>query len=246
MISRLIRKLGNFVALSDAEKRALAGAVQSVRHLGPREDFLTEDTRPRGVSLMVEGFACRYKLLPDGRRQIVSYFLPGDTCDLRVYMLKRIDHSLGTVTASVIAHLSHESLIAITAEFPTLTRALWWSTLVDEAITREWVVNVGQRTGYERTAHLLCEVFSRLSSVGLATENACDFPLTQQELADTVALSPVHVNRVLQELRQNGLIVLREKKLTILDLPGLQAAGLFNPNYLQLDLIDGYAGLNGA
>jgi len=239
MISRLVRKLEKFAALSDAEKRALAASVQATRHLGPREDFLSEDGRPKGVNLLVDGFACRYKLLPNGRRQIVGYFLPGDTCDLRVYLLKTIDHSLGTVTAATIAQLSHEALIEIFDTFPTLKRALWWSTLVDEAIAREWIVNVGQRTGYERMAHLLCEVFHRLQNVGLASADGCDFMLTQQDLADTVALSPVHVNRVLQELRQAKLITLRDKRLTILDLRGLQTAAHFSPNYLQLEMIDG-------
>jgi CRP-like cAMP-binding protein len=114
--------------------------------------------------------------------------------------------------------------------------------LVDEAISREWIVNVGQRTGYERTAHLLCEVFFRMNAVGLAPDNSCDFPMTQHELADTVALSPVHVNRILQELRQDGLIVLRDKRLTILDLGKLKIAGIFNPNYLQLDILETHAG----
>lgn len=238
MISRLVRKLEKFAVLSDAEKRALAAAVQSTRQLASREDFLSEDGRAKGVNLLVDGFACRYKLLPNGRRQIVGYFLPGDTCDLRVYLLKHIDHSMAAVTAATIAHLSHDALLAIFETFPTLKRALWWSTLVDEAIAREWIVNVGQRTGYERMAHLLCEVFHRLKAVGLATSDGCDLPLTQQDLADTVALSPVHVNRVLQELRQAKLITLRDKRLTILDLAGLQAAAHFSPNYLQLEMID--------
>jgi CRP-like cAMP-binding protein len=239
MISRLIRKLETFAVLSTAEKHALAASVQSVRQLGPREDFLKEDGRPKGVNLLVEGFACRYKLLSDGRRQIVGYFLPGDTCDLRIYLLKQIDHSLGTITPVTIAQLSHEALIDIFDRFPTLKRALWWSTVVDEAITREWLVNVGLRTGYERMAHLLCEIFHRLKTVGLATTDGCDLPLTQQDLADTVAMSPVHVNRVLQELRQAKLIVLREKRLTILDLNGLTAAAHFSPSYLQLETVDG-------
>lgn len=238
MISRLIRKLEQFSTLSSTEKHALAAAVQSTRQLGAREDFLIQNGRPKGVNLLVDGFACRYKLLHDGRRQIVGYFLPGDTCDLRVYLLKRIDHSIGTVTPVTIAHLSHEALVDIFENFPTLKRALWWSTLVDEAITREWIVNVGQRTGYERMAHLLCEVFHRLRVVGLADADGCDFPLTQHDLADTVALSPVHVNRVLQELRQAKLIVLREKRLTILDLDGLKAVAHFSPSYLQLETIE--------
>jgi CRP-like cAMP-binding protein len=234
MISSLVRKLENFTALSALEKAALRAAVESVRHMGAHEDFLNENSRPRGVNLMVGGFACRYKLLADGRRQIVGYFLPGDTCDLRVYLLRQIDHSIGTISASTIAHLSHDALTSIMADFPNLGRALWWSTMVDQATPREWVLNVGQRSGYERTAHLLCEVFFRLHAVGLTTGESCDFPLTQQELADTVALSPVHVNRILGELRNAHLIVLRDKRLTILDPVGLRNAGTFDDHYLQL------------
>jgi CRP-like cAMP-binding protein len=121
------------------------------------------------------------------------------------------------------------------AQHPRITQALWWSTLVDEATLREWVVNLGQRNAYERAAHLLCELFVRLRAVGLTNGNACELPITQSELGDTLGLTIVHTNRMLQDLRRDGLIELKGKYLTILDLSALKQVALFNPNYLHLE-----------
>jgi CRP-like cAMP-binding protein len=241
MVDKLIRRLETFTVLSVEEKRALQSTVRTIQQLGPREELLADDGA-KGVSVLSEGFACQYKLLPDGRRQIVGYLVPGDACDLRVYNLKQTDHNVSTVTLSTIAILSQEALAEVVATHPNLGRALWLSGLVDDAIAREWIVNVGQRTSYERIAHLLCEVLFRLDAVGLVVTNSCYFPVTQEELADTVAVSSVHVNRVLQELRQEGLITLRDKRLTVLNIRGLQKAAQFTAQYMQLGFADGQTG----
>jgi CRP-like cAMP-binding protein len=232
---RLIRKFEHFAPLSETERQVLSEAGSQVRRYGPHEDLILEGSATDGVKLILEGFACRYKLLPDGRRQIVAYLVPGDLCDVRVFMLKRMDHSIGTLSAVEAAVLSQESVLDMFTRYPGLARAFWWSTLVEEAITREWVVNVGHRTAFERLAHLFCEIFIRLKSVGLTQETRCDLPLTQNELADTLALSLVHVNRMLMEMRRARLVTFQNRQLVIHDLPGLQAAAGFNPNYLHLD-----------
>jgi len=123
--------------------------------------------------------------------------------------------------------------------YPRLARAFWWSTLVDESITREWVVNVGHRTAFERMAHLFCEIFERLHTVGLTRGDTCDLPLTQAELSDALALSAVHVNRVLMEMRHNQLITLRNQQLTLHDYPALRNIAGFDARYLHLDGISG-------
>ena len=233
--SRLVRKLSNFTVLSHDEKRALDLVCGSVHGFAAHDDLVQEGEPPPGVNLILEGFACRYKLLPDGRRQIVGFLIPGDICDLRVCVLKHMDHAIGTLTAGRAALLTRESMLGLIERYPRLARALWWSTLVDESITREWVVNVGHRTAFERIAHLFCEMFTRLQSVGLATGNACDFPMTQMELADALALSSVHVNRVLMELRHTGLVTFRSRRLIIHDLEALKSVSGFNPDYLHLD-----------
>ena len=233
--SCLIRKLEHFTLLSGEEKSALQQACTHVHRYSSKDDLVKEGDPTQGVNLILQGFACRYKLLADGRRQIVAFFLPGDMCDLRICLLKRMDHGIGTLTPVRAALLPRDSVLSLTERFPRLTRALWWSTLVEESITREWVVNVGNRTAFERTAHLFCEVFLRLQVVGLAGENACDLPVTQTELADALALSAVHVNRVLMEMRHMGLVTFRSQRLTIHDLDALRSAAGFNPAYLHLD-----------
>lgn len=235
VISRLIRKLENFAPLSAEEKTALTDASTTSRRFGPREDLIHEGDPTDGVKIILEGLACRYKVLPDGRRQIVAYLVPGDICDLRAFLLKRMDHSIGTISPIDVALVPQERILHLTDRFPRLTRALWWSTLVEEAVTREWVVNVGCRTAFERTAHLFCEMFLRLKAVGLTQENQCELPLTQTDLADTLALSAVHVNRTLMDMRRARLVTFHGKALVIHDWEALQSAAAFDPNYLHIE-----------
>ena len=235
MNNPLLRKLKNFTHLSDDECNAVNECCNDVREIAAREDVISQGDRTGGVKLLLEGFACRYKVLEDGRRQIVAYFVPGDLCDLRVFILKRMDHSIGAVIASKVATISPENVLKLTNNYPNLTRALWWSTLVEEAITREWIVNVGQRSALERMAHLFCELLYRFRAVDLNQGNSCTLPLTQVELAETLGLSSVHINRTLQELRRQKLITLEGGTLTIQDLEALEEVSFFNPDYLHLD-----------
>ncbi|MBU6464468.1 MAG: Crp/Fnr family transcriptional regulator [Bradyrhizobium sp.] len=235
-MTALIRKLEQFVRLSPADRVVLARASSDrVRKFGPRVDITREGDRPRDVHLILSGWACRYKQLDDGRRQVVSFFLPGDMCDLNVFILKEMDHSIGTITSVTIADLSRDFFDEISAGYPRIATALWWETLVNAAIQREWTMNLGQRTASERMAHLLCEIFFRLRLAGLTEGLTCEFPLTQADLADATGLSKVHVNRTLQELRAADLVILRGKVLTVPCLERLMSSGLFNPNYLHMD-----------
>jgi CRP-like cAMP-binding protein len=231
----LLRKLANFTCLSDTEANAVRECCGDARVFAAGEDIIAQGDRTGGVKLLLEGFACRYKVLEDGRRQIVAYFVPGDLCDLRVFILKRMDHSIGTVAPSRVATIAPDDILRLTNSFPNLTRALWWSTLVEEAIAREWIVNVGQRNARERMGHLFCEMLFRFRAVGLNEGNSCTLPLTQAELAETLGLSSVHVNRTLQELRRQDLIVLESGTLSIPSLDKLMEVSLFNPDYLHLD-----------
>lgn len=186
------------------------------------------------MHLILEGWAHRYKTLPDGRRQIVSFFVAGDLGDLNIYILKELDHSIGAITRLKVADISREDMDHLTENHPRVLQALWWADLVSVSIQREWALNLGQRTAYERLAHLLVELFLRLECVGLTKGASCDFPLTQNDLADATGLTAVHVNRTLQELRRAGLIVLHGRTLTIPDMEALKNAALFNENYLHL------------
>jgi CRP-like cAMP-binding protein len=235
-LSPLIRKLEQFVRLSQADRAILVrAAAEHVRNFGSRIDIAREGDKPKDVHLILSGWACRYKQLEDGRRQVVSFFLPGDICDLNVFILKEMDHSIGTITPVTIADLSREFFDEIGAGYPRIATAFWWESLVNAAIQREWTMNLGQRTASERIAHMLCEIFFRLRLAGLTHGETCDFPLTQSDLADATGLSKVHVNRTLQELRSASLIVLKGKTLIVPDLGRLMGAGLFNANYLHMD-----------
>lgn len=235
-MSSLIRKLEHFVRLSQTDRVILdRAASERVRRFGPRVDITREGDRPKDVHLILSGWACRYKQLEDGRRQVVSFFLPGDLCDLNIFILREMDHSIGTITPVSIADLSRDFFDEMSAGHPRIVTAFWWDSLVNAAVQREWTMNLGQRTALERMAHLLCEIFFRLRIAGLTREDSCDFPLTQADLADATGLSKVHVNRTLQELRSAGLIVLKGKMLVVPSLERLMNAGLFNANYLHMD-----------
>jgi CRP-like cAMP-binding protein len=146
-----------------------------------------------------------------------------------------MDHSIGAIAPCKVATISPDNVLKLMHNYPTLTTALWWSTLVEEAIAREWIVNVGQRNALERMAHLFCELLYRYRAVGLNQGLSCTLPLTQVELAETLGLSSVHVNRTLQELRRQKLITLNGRTLTIQNLRALEELSLFNAEYLHLD-----------
>jgi CRP-like cAMP-binding protein len=233
--SAVASKLQAFTKLSTEDCEALAQLSRNFRFVEARRDLITEGDKPRSVHLVLDGWACRYKQLPDGRRQIVSLFVPGDFCDVNVHILKCMDHSIGAITRLRVAMITPDEMDALTADRPRITQALWWHELVTTAIQREWTLNIGQRSAYERLSHLLVELYLRLNAVGRAQDGRCDFPLTQNDLADATGLTSVHVNRTLQELRRDGLIELERKQLQILDLERLAEVSMFNPNYLHLD-----------
>lgn len=241
----IVRKLELFTRLSEEDKAILGRlATAHVRQIGAHEDVISEGDSPREINLFLSGWACRYKQMEDGRRQIIAFFLPGDLCDLNVFILREMDHSIGTITPVSVAEISREAFDEIAFHHPRVMQSLWWESLVNAAVQREWTVNLGQRSATERIAHLICELFLRLRSVGLTRENTCEWPITQVELADTTGMSAVHVSRTLQELRNLGLISLKDRHLTLPDLEGLMQLAMFNPNYLHLQREGAYLDAN--
>jgi CRP-like cAMP-binding protein len=236
LVAPLQLHLEAFAKLSQQDLAHIDRLIRkNVREAAPRRDLVREGEKPRSVNVVLEGWACRYKQLPDGRRQVVSFFIPGDLCDANVFILKEMDHSIGAITRVRYAEIMPSDFEDLMTQSPRITQALWWHELVSAAVSREWTTNVGQRSAYERIAHLFCELFLRLRQVGLTDDDSCDFPLTQVDIADATGLTSVHVNRTLQELRRDGLIELSGKRLTIPDFQALMDAAMFNPNYLHLD-----------
>ena len=235
MVEALKLRLQAFTRLSQEDLGLIEQiASRNVREIGPRRDLIREGEKPRAVNLILDGWACCYKQLPDGRRQIVSFFIAGDLCDPIVFILSEMDHSIGAITHVRYAEISPADFEDLMMRSPRVTEALWWCELVNTAVAREWTVNVGQRSAFERIAHLFCEMYLRLKTVGLVDNGHCHWPLTQADLAEATGLTAVHVNRTLQDMRRRRLIELQGRKLTIVDLDRLKAAAMFNPNYLHL------------
>jgi CRP-like cAMP-binding protein len=230
--SRLLQRLTGLLLLSAEESAALEHCAGATRLYRPREELAREGETALSVGLLVSGFAFRSRVLPDGRRQILSYLIPGDLCDARQLLLPAATHTVSTLTAATVVPFAREEMLRQIERFPRIAHALCWMTLIEEAIAREWLVNIGQRTALERLAHLLCEIFIRMHAVGMTDRGRCELPLTQVELADSVALSTVHVNRTLQELRRRGLVSLSSGMLEIHDFDALQALAGFNGDYL--------------
>lgn len=229
-------KLECFVKLSNDEKEFLRAAENAGdRRAEARMDIVHEGDAPRCVHLVCEGWAYRYKMLADGRRQIVAFFLPGDICDLNMPLLAHQDHSIGTITPLRYGELPASWFAEVARDRPRVMRALEWEVLVNSAIQREWTLNLGQRTAIERLAHLFCELYSRLNSIGHAKEGAMSLPLTQMDLAEATGMTAVHVNRTLQQLRARDLIRWNGGALKIPDFGALAGVALFTPEYLHLD-----------
>lgn len=236
MPSALVLRHDAHSRLSSADRDALWSLGQLPAYeVAARRDLAREGDNPRAVKLILEGWACRYKMTRDGLRQVLGFLVPGDFCGLDVLVLQRMNHSIGTITRVSVAQFTFDRLESVSAEHPRIAQALRWHESVDTSIQREWLVNLGRRTAYERVGHLLVELFHRLRSVGLTEGEGCDFPLTQNDLGDATGLTSVHINRTLQELRRQGLVVLERKRLRLPNLEALSDASGFNPNYLHLD-----------
>ncbi|HZH10033.1 MAG TPA: Crp/Fnr family transcriptional regulator [Microvirga sp.] len=231
----LIRKLEIIFKLTDDERQAILSLPMQVAVIKADQDIVREGDRPSRSCLILSGFACAYKMTAEGKRQIVSFTLLGDIPDLQSLHLKTLDTSLSTISPCKVGFIPHEALRNLCERYPRITAAFWRETLIDASIFREWVTNVGRREAYRRAAHLLCELLTRLRAVGLAEDDRCDLPITQAEFADALGLTTVHVNRVFQQLRADGLIVTKGTQLYVPDWNRLREVGEFDPTYLHME-----------
>jgi CRP-like cAMP-binding protein len=231
----LVRKLDSIFKLTDDEKTALVNLPMQVTEVRADQDVVREGDRPSRSFVVLEGFCCTFKMTGEGKRQIMAFYIPGDMPDLQSLHLPTLDHSVGTLTPCKLGFVQHEVLNDLCDHFPRIGRAFWRETLVDAAIFREWLANVGQRDAYPRIAHLFCEMLLRMRAVGLSDDNSCEFPFTQGEIGDAMGLSNVHVNRTITQLRADSLIEIRGSRLVVPDWEKLKAAGDFDPAYLHLE-----------
>ena len=234
-VQRLLMKLRARDSVSDEEEVVLRGAVSGVEEHQAGRTLVRAGVPLSHSMLVIDGIVTRFKDLADGQRQIQEVHVPGDFTDLHGFLLKRLEHNVGTLTRARIALFPHEQIRRITEEQPHLARLLWFSTLIDAAIQREKILSVGRRPALARLAHLLCELKIRLEVIGLAEDGTFALPLTQLDLGDASGLTSVHVNRMLKQLRDDRLVTFRGGQVTIHDWPRLQQVGEFDRAYLYLD-----------
>jgi len=228
----LFRRWSRRLALSNEDKSAVAN-LGWIRRQFQRDAYLAREGEPTNIcTLLIEGLAYRQKILSDGSRQIISFHISGEFLDLQNCLLEVADHNVQALTRCNVAIVPRESLLEVMNDRPAVRRAIWLDSLIDASVFREWVVNVGRRDAKQKVAHLLCELGLRLKAAGLCDGPMCDFPLTQEHIADATGMTAVHTNRTLQALRKAGLISLGSNELTVLDWDALAQTGDFSERYL--------------
>jgi len=227
-------RLDQFAPLSHEDRRALSAAVLWIRELGQGDNLVKQGERSAYCHLVLEGMLCRYKVNEDGSRQIVGFNIAGDFCDLASLVLGRVDYAIGALTTAKVAVITRRELERIVQQRPAIQLALWQESLAEAATAREWVVNVGCRTGYQRIAHVLCEMGLRMQAAGIADDQSFDWPVSLVDLGEATGLSLIHVNRTLQQLSAEGLIRTENTTIHVPDWQALKEAGQFSPDYLFL------------
>jgi CRP-like cAMP-binding protein len=225
----LLRKLDNFGILSEKEKDALLSIVGQSKKIKRGEDFIIEGSSPTHMTVLLEGLACRYKILEDGTRHIFAFQYGGDICDIQSFVLNEVDYAVAALRLCTVAPLAHSDVQEITEKHPNIARVLWRNSVIESRLSRQWLLNVGQRPALNRIAHILCEHTARLKAIN---ENGRYVLITQAELADATGLSAVHINRTLHQLRELGIIAKRGRPVIVLRWDRLSAIAKFDGRYL--------------
>lgn len=228
----LVRKLSSFTRLGSNDMTYLERLLSHPRTVHGHKELVREGTSDHDCYILLRGWACCYKVLRDGRRQIINFQVSGDFLGLRSFLLRSWDHSIATVTPAEISPVSQREMLHIIHDMPRLGRAVLWTVSRDEAIVAEHLASIGRRRALERTAHLLIELEERLKFVGLNSEKGFECPLTQDELGDALGLSAIHVNRVFRQLRERGFVSVAGRRIVVHDLKRLKALAAFDEHYL--------------
>lgn len=230
----MLRKLELHTTFTEKERQALVALPMGDTYFAARDAIVHEGDAVTRSCVLVDGFAARFKLLPNGARQILSLHTAGDMIDLQSAVLELADHGIAALGHVRIAYMPHAALLDASERYPAIARAFWRETLIDGSIFREWLLNIGRRNAYARMAHLFCEVKTKMEAIGLARDDGFPFPVTQIELADATALTSVHVNRTMKRLRADGLVSTRGTEVRIEDWDRLVQVAAFDPAYLHL------------
>ncbi len=237
-MDQLIAKLERAIALSDDDRSSLLAIFSNTQNFKKGRDILREGEQPDHVHVVINGWAAHCVTLVDGSRQTTAFLMPGDFCNGETTLLRRLDHSVVALTPVTIGTATRERLTALLLDRPNVAQAFWQTTLVDAAVLRTWLVNIAHRKAYQRIAHLMCELHTRLSCLGLVSGSTCAVPLTQEQLGNALGLTSIHVNRMLRRLRNEGLMEFQKRTLTLRNVAELHAMASFNPSYLHANLGD--------
>ena len=232
MHNRFIQKLSCFGPLGSDDIAALARVTARGRQAPAKFDLIREGDRPGPVFVVLEGWACRYKILPSGLRQILAYLMPGDSCDLHIGLLAEMDHSIQTITPAAYVAIDRQEMDALLDQHPAIAKAIYIAQLVDEGTMRAWITSMGRRASIERVAHLMCELYIRARNIGLTSKSSFVLPLSQLLLADSLGMTPVHLNRVLKILREHKAFKLTRGSVELTDIEMLVQIAGFDENYL--------------
>jgi CRP-like cAMP-binding protein len=235
-LDRVVRRLETRVRLDPEDRAAIYALPVQNRTMDPAAYMVREGEKVEHCILLLTGFAYRHKITGDGQRQIMAVHMPGEFLDLQNSLLGVADHNVQALTRCEVATVPVAALRQLYEDRPRVGQAMWIDTLVDAAIFREWIVNVGRRDSISRLSHLLCEIALRLEEAGLARDGCYELPMTQEQLADCTGLTPVHVNRVLKELGRMGLISRDRRAVQILQWDRLREIGDFNTRYLHFEV----------
>jgi CRP-like cAMP-binding protein len=235
MFERLLKLLDRRDRVSEEERLLVERLPRTLRSFQNDQELVREGSRPGESCLVLSGFTARAQFLSNGKRQFAAVHVPGDFVDLHALMLKVMDHSVVALGPCEAAFIPHASLISLVESAPHLGRLFWLSTVIDAAIQRSWITNLGRRSPSQHIAHLVCELYLRLEVVGLVQGTSFEFSATQTDVADMVGLSLVHVNRTIQELRAEQLLTWKNGTITITDFDRLVAYADFDPTYLSLN-----------
>ncbi|MDB5693252.1 MAG: Crp/Fnr family transcriptional regulator [Alphaproteobacteria bacterium] len=234
-IGRVIRRFETRAPLTDLDLAAIRALPFTYRTLDAAAYLIREGEPPENCALLLSGFAYRHKVTGEGERQILSVHMTGEFLDMQNSFLDVADHNVQALTRMEVALVPVPALRRLVETHPLVGRAMWIDTLIDSAIFREWIVNVGRRDALSRLAHLLCEFALRLEAAGLAADRRYELPMTQEQLADATGLTAVHINRVLKELGRLGLITRDKRAVEIIDWDRLRSVGDFSARYLHID-----------
>ena len=231
----MVGKLAYWQHLDAADREAILALPHSVKRVEPHHYIIRERDKATHSCVLLSGFAVRHKIVAGGHRQICAIHMKGEIVDLQNSVLGTADHSVQMLTAGQIALIPREDIIRLAFERPAIGRAMWYDTLVDASIFREWIANVGRRDARTRLAHLLCEFALRLKVAGLGDEVGYQLPMTQEQLGDATGLTSVHINRTIKQLEAEGLIDrVSPRAITIGDWKKLVDEGDFDSHYLHL------------